>query len=208
MTVRVIRGGGTPAPRGADFTPSARRIDAARYTARVESERTIAEARATAEEIVEAAKREAAKIRNEAEREGLERAHAKALALLQSAQLAAESASDRLLDLVLMATKAVTERALGTSISQNDEALRGWATQALATFHGARNPKLRANPRSIARLNHLRGVELTPDPELDEHTLVAHTDLGDARVELRAQVDAVVDAIAEVLAKEVHKQHG
>ncbi len=208
MTVRVIRGGGTPAPRGHDFTETAKRIDGARYAARVESERTLAEARKQAEEIVETAKREADQIRENAEREGRARAHAKALALLEHAERTTGSVSDRILELVLMATKAVAERALSTSLRENDEALRGWATQALATFTGARKIQLRAHPRSIQRLSDLRAVELTADPELDEQTLVAHTDLGDARVELRTQVSAFVDAIAEVLAKEVRKHHG
>jgi vacuolar-type H+-ATPase subunit H len=208
VTVRVIRGGGTPAPRAKDFTATAKRIDAARYAARVESERTIAEARTRADEIIEHAKHEAETIRKDAEQRGTEQAHAKTLALLQHAEHTAASVSDRILDLVLMATKAVTERALGTAITHNDEALRGWAREAIATFIGARQIQLRANPRSITRLHELRGVELTADPELDEQTLVAHTDLGDARIELRTQVDAFVDAIAEVLAKEVRKQHG
>jgi type III secretion protein L len=208
MTVRVIRGNGTPAPRGKDFTPTARRIDAARYAARLEAERTIAEARARAEEIVGKANKDAEAIRSEAERRGREKAHAETAALLTHAHHLTASASERLLDLVVTATKAVAERALATSIAHDDAALHSWAREALTTFVGARRIELRANPRSIQRLGEVRGAELIADPELDEQTLVARTDLGDARIELRTQVSAFVDAIAEVLAREVRKHHG
>lgn len=208
MTVRVLRAGGQPAPRGPDFAPSARRLDGARYEARLEAERTIAAARATAEQLIERAREEAASIEREAERAGIERAHATTLALLQRAQLQTESGSERLHQLVVMATKAVTERALGMTLAHNDEALAGWAREALATFVGARRIELRAHPRTITRLRELRGVDVVADPELDEHTLIARTDLGDARVELRTQVQAFVDAIAEVLEREVRKHHG
>jgi len=197
VSVRVIRGGGAPAPRGRDLAPTARRIDAARYEARLEAERTTAGARAQADAI-----------RAEAERAGLERANAKALAIMASAEQAAASVSERLTQLVVTATKAVAERAIASTLTTSDESLKTWATEALATFAGAKRIQLRANPRSIARLQELRGVELIPDPDLDEQTLVAHTELGDARVELRAQVDAFADAIAELLGKEVRRAHG
>lgn len=186
---RVIRGTGAPAPRGADFHPSARRIDAARFAARLEAERTIAEARSAAESIA-----------REAEQRGRERGHAEAAAILLAAEREASRVAERATDLVVTATKAVAERALGQALAVDPTP---WAREALTAFRGARTVVVRANASTAARL---RDVTVEIDDELPAHALVIVTELGDARVELRTQIDAFVEAIRDVLASEVRSR--
>jgi hypothetical protein len=188
---RVIRGNGQPAPRARELLPTARRIDAARFAARIEAERTIAEARASADAIA-----------REAEQRGRERAHAEAAALLLAAQREAARVAEHATDLVVTATKAVAERALGQALSIDPTP---WAREALTAFRGARTMTVRANAETAPRLRDL-GVEVVVDSELPAHTLVVLTELGDARVELKTQVDAFVEAIRDVLASEVRSR--
>lgn len=199
MTVRVIRASRGPAPRGASFVPSARRIDGARYEARLEAERTIAAAHAEAE-----------RLREQAREQGRAEGRAEVLALLAHAEARvasiAERASERATDVVLAATRAVAERALGEAL-QTDERLLSWTREALRSLAGARRIVLFASPATIARLGSMpsgamEGVELRQG-ELPEGTLFATSELGEVHVELRAQVDAFVAAIAEVLSREV-----
>lgn len=191
MTVRVIRGSGGPAPRAASFVPSVRRIDAARYEARIEAERTIADARAEAE-----------RIRDEARARGRDEGRAEVLALLVQAQAQTNAVAERATDLVITATRAVAERALGDAL-QSDQRLVAWTREALATLTGARRIVVRANAATLARLAAADlGLELRAD-DLPDGTLVATSELGELQVELRTQVDAFVAAIADVLAKEV-----
>ena len=190
MSVRVIRAQGGPAPRAPGFTPSARRVDAARYEARLEAERTIAAARAEAESI-----------REQARRRGAEEGRAEVIALLAKAEHEIARVAERASELVVTATRAVAERALGEAI-RDDEHLHAWAREALKTLAGARKIVLFANGSTIARLRHVEGVELR-EAELPEGTLLARSELGEAHVELRTQVDAFVTAIAEVIDHEV-----
>jgi hypothetical protein len=192
MTVRVIRASGGPAPRAATFVPTARRIDAARYEARIEAERTIAEARADAD-----------RIREEARARGRDEGRAEVLALLVAAHAETNAIAERATELVVTATRAVSERALGEAL-KNDERLVAWTREALATITGARRIVLHASAATIARLANtdLGPIELRA-AELPEGTLLAQSELGELHVELRTQVDAFVAAIADVLAKEV-----
>lgn len=191
MSVRVLRSGGAPAPRGRDFTPSARRIDAARFEARLEAERVIAEARARADAIA-----------HDAEQRGRARAHAEAGALFIAAEREAARVAERATDLVVTAAKAVAERALGQALAVDPTP---WAREALATFKGARQIVVRGSAATLARLGDL-GVELAADPALADDELVVVTELGDARVELKTQIDALVEAIRDVLASEVRRR--
>lgn len=190
MTVRVIRADKGPAPRAPSFVPTARRIDAARWQARLEAERTIAAARTEAE-----------RIREEARAQGRDEGRAEVLALLAKARLETENVAERASELVVTATRAVAERALGEAL-QNDDQLRAWTREALRTIAGARRIVLFASPSTIARLGSIEGVELRQG-ELPEGTLFATSELGELHVELRTQVDAFVAAIAEVIGKEV-----
>jgi hypothetical protein len=193
--VRVIRAADprAPAPRATSFVPSARRMDAARYEARLEAERTIADARAEAE-----------RIREEARTRGREEGRAEVLALLVRAQAEAHAVAERATDLVVTATRAVAERALGQAL-QGDAPLAAWTREALATLAGARRIVLHASPATIARLSssELGPIALEEASDLPEGTLLARSELGEVSVELRTQVDAFVAAIADVLAKEV-----
>lgn len=186
---RVIKNGGPPAPRGRDFQPSARVVDGARFAARIEAEKTIAAARDEANAIVERARREG-ELKGRAE--GLA-----ALAALhqQSADIAARS-----LDVIVMATRAVAERAIGSALATDDATLRAWAEQALATFRGARRIALHVNEATLARLSGIQGVDLVLDRDLPDFVLVARSELGAARIELGTQVEAFVASIRDVLA--------
>jgi hypothetical protein len=186
---RVIRGNGSPAPRAKDFHPTARRIDGARFAARVEAERVIAEARAQADAIAE-----------QAERRGRERGHAEVAALLLAAQRDAARVAERATDLVVTATKAVAERALGQALAIDPTP---WAREALSAFRGAQRVVVRANAGTASRLS---DVTVEVDDELPPDALVVVTELGDARVELRTQIDAFVEAIRDVLASEVRSR--
>lgn len=190
--MKILKGD-RPAPRGRDFTPTARRIDGERWAARLEAEKTIAAARA-----------EAASIAAAAEEAGRERGHARAAAMLVAAQREAAAVAERASDLVVTATKAVAERALGHALT-DEASLTAWAREALATFGAARRVVVRANSKTVAMLRDL-GVELVPDDELDANVLMVRTELGDARVELRTQVHAFVEAIRDVLAAEVSRR--
>lgn len=192
---RVIRNGGAPAPRGVDFTPSARRIDAARFLARIEAEKAIA-----------AAREEADVIRARARDEGLQRGRAEGLAQLTELQRRIADVGERSVDLVVTATRAVAERAIGAALTTDDQTLTAWARQALATFGGARKVELAANDATLRRLAGIGGIDLVADNDLPDFVLVARTELGDARIELGTQVEAFVDSIREVLSLEVSKK--
>jgi hypothetical protein len=192
---RVIRGGGAPAPRSRDFKPSARVIDGARYAARLEAEQTIAKAH-----------EEAAAIAERARREGEQRGRIEGLAALSSLQQRASEVADRSLDLIVMATRAVAERAIGSALATDEATLIAWAKQALAAFTGARKIAVHANETTLARLSGIRDVELVMDRDLPDFVLVARTELGDARIELGTQVEAFVASIRDVLASEVRSR--
>ncbi|MBI2392760.1 MAG: hypothetical protein HYV09_24455 [Deltaproteobacteria bacterium] len=206
MTARVLREGSrAPAPRGRDFTPSARRVDAARWEARLEAERTIAAARDEAARILEEARQQAGAVRAEAARRGREDGHAEALAVLARARGEADALAERATELVVTATRAVAERALGAALDR-DEHLVAWARQALGSIAAARKIVVRANAATIERLRpHLRelgAVELRVD-ELPDGTLHAASEVGELHVELRTQVESFVAAIADVLGREM-----
>jgi hypothetical protein len=191
--MKILRAGQGPAPRGASFVPTARRIDAARYAARLEAERTIAEARAEAE-----------RLRAEARERGRNEGRAEVLALLAHAEARVEAAAADATEVVIAAARAVAERALGEALA-DDARLRAWTREALRTIAGARRVVLFANASTLARLGALEGVELR-EAALPDGALLATSELGELRVELRTQVDAFLAAIADMLGREVARR--
>jgi vacuolar-type H+-ATPase subunit E/Vma4 len=201
VTVRVIKVGGGPAPRE-KFQGNVRRIDAARWDARVESERTIAEAHEQARAIVAEAQAKADAIRAQAEAEGKAKAQAESAAIMIAARAEAMRLAERATEVVIAATKAVAERALGRAL-ESDAQLNAWAEQAIATLAGARKIAVHAAKATLARLDlPVNKVE----SELPEGVLLIRSELGDVRLELPAQVDALVNAISEVLGAEVRRR--
>lgn len=197
MNVRVIRNPSRePAPlQMQSFVETARKMDGARFAARIEAEKTIAAARAEADAILERARTE-----------GVQRGRLEGLAALLQLQREATEVAARATDLVVTATRAVAERALGSALATDDGLLQSWARQALAAFAGARRIKLHANPATLARLEGISGLELVTDAELPEFVLIARTELGEARIELGTQVEAFVQSIRDVLSAEVAKR--
>lgn len=192
---RVIRNGGAPAPRGRAFAQTAHRIDAARFAARIEAEKTIADARAEAEAI-----------RARAHREGAQAGRIEGLAALASLRAEANAVAERSLDLIVMATRAVAERAIGSALMSDDATLTAWAKQALATFAGAKKIVLHGNRASLARLAGISGISEMVEADLPDFVLIVRTELGDARIELGTQVESFVASIRDVLAAEVAKR--
>ena len=82
---------------------------------------------------VAAARANAEAIAAEAARVGRERAHAEIAALLATARAESAAVAERALDLIITATRAVAERAIGSAVAIDDSALTGWAREALAT---------------------------------------------------------------------------
>ncbi len=212
MTVRILRaspaGSGVPAPRGRAFAATVHTLDSARWEARLEAERTLAEARREAEALVATAHGEADAIRERATIAGREAAHAEVAALLARAQADSRKTAERATALVVTATKAVAERALGKTLAESDENLTGWAREALATIADAKRIVVRAAPGVAARLRGKdlgRSIEIVDDPAIEGNVLLARSELGGLTVDVRTQLDAFVAAIADVLQHEVSR---
>jgi flagellar biosynthesis/type III secretory pathway protein FliH len=212
VTVRILRRAttdevpSTTTPTHATFVATARRIHASEFEARLEGER-----------IVAAARREAEAIADRARTEGMDAGRMEALSIVAAARADEARAIDRLLGVVVTATRAVAERALGRALSIEDDALVGWAREALAPLRGARKIVVRGHPASIDRLRARMSelgpsgnsvLELVSDPAMAEGTLLARSELGEVKVELRTQVAAFVDVLREALAPAVRGNHG
>lgn len=199
MTVRVIKAEGGRAPL-VRTEATVRKIDASTWNARIEAEKTIARAREEAAAIVAAAEAQAREVTAQAERTG----RAEAAALMIAARAEAGKQAERATEIVIAATRAVAERALGRALATDDQVLSAWASEAIATLAGARKIALHAHPRTLARLNDLPVNKV--EAELPEGSILVRSDLGDVRLELGAQVETLTQAIAEVLAAEVRRR--
>ncbi|MGZ3417061.1 MAG: hypothetical protein ACXVEE_04300 [Polyangiales bacterium] len=200
MTVRLIKADGGRAPL-ARVETSVRKIDAATWNARIEAEKTIAAAREEAQAIVAKAHAEAREVTAKAESAG----RAEAAAMWIAARAEAGKQAQRATEVVIAATRAVAERALGRALATDDQLLSSWANEAVATLAGARRIALHAHPRTLARLDAELPVNKV-EAELPEGTILVRSELGDVRLELATQVEALTQAIAEVLAAEVHRR--
>lgn len=219
MTVRVIRGDGarpTPAVTSAGFAETARKMSAARYDARLEGERLIAEARRQADQIVQAANEQSAAITERARLEGVAAGRIEAFAIVAKARIEESLLVDRASDVVVTASRAVAERAVGRVLSIDDEALAGWVREALAPLKGARRIVVRGHPANLTRLQQrLReiaptgcdSIELVTDHTFALDALHARSDLGEVRLEVRVQVDALISVLSDALAATVRGRH-
>ena len=211
MNARIIRANsGRPLPSAAEsFASSGRRIAAEQWQALLEAERILGEARMAAE-----------KIRDEAENAGRAKgkAEADARAIAVLSQIDAERAAivDSCVQVVVAATRAVCERAMKQALSVDDATLAGWAREAIASLKSARRIQVRGARKVIDRLA-LRLAELAPsgaavellvDDSLDATTLVAHSDVGDVRLELTTQLDDLLSAIHGTVSTAVKVRRG
>ena len=217
MSVRIVRAQ-TSAPRPAlpAFAATARRIHAAEYEARIEGERIVAAARREAEAVLDRARADAQAIAERARTAGADAGRLEALAIVAAARADEARTIDRCLDVVVMATRAVAERALAQALSLDDAALAGWAREALAPLRGARKIVVRGSATSIERLRARLGelappgcdvLDLGADAALPDGVLVARSELGEVRVELATQVAAFAEVLRSALAPVVRGKH-
>ena len=227
MSVRIVRAsvanaaggdaGATP-PRAPlpSFAATARRIFASEYQARLEGERIVAASRREADAILERARADARAIAERARSAGADAGKLEALAIVAAARADEAHTVDHALDAVVMATRAVAERAIGRALSLDDQALAGWAREALAPLRGARRIVVRGSTSSIERLRARLGelappgcevLDLVADASLPEGTLVARSELGEVKVELATQVEAFAQVLRDALAPVVRGKH-
>jgi len=199
VSVRVIKANAGAAPLTRAHT-TVRKLDAAAWIARIEAERTIAEARAQAQAIVAQAQAEASAVKAQAEAAG----RAEAAALFIAARAEIGRVAERTIEVVIAATRAVAERALGRAIATDDASLNAWANEAIATLAGAKRIAVHGHPRTLARLE--APVIKVETPEMSEGVILVRFELGDARLELATQIEALTQAIGEVLAAEVRRR--
>ncbi len=168
----------------------------------------VAEARAEAEHIVEAARREAAAIvASAAERAGAE-AREHEMARLAAGFLALRHAEERRVDrevdrLVELAT-LLAERLVGEAIRLEPARVAELAATAIQEVRGARRIRIDASPEDVEAIaRELADVadvtDIQADPSLARGSLLVHTDLGHVDARLTPQLARLAEALREVL---------
>lgn len=211
MNVRILKGAAARDARPHD-DGSVRRIASAQWEARRAADALLAAAHSETQAIVARAQTEAQRIREAARAEGREAGHAEALALLVAARAEVAARADRTTALVVAATRAVAERAIGSAIAVDDAALATWAKGAIRSLAGARRIQLRVSPASASRLvakveqiapSAATAIEIVADPTVADGILVAASELGQIRLDVVTQVAVFVDAIGEMVGQAV-----
>jgi len=161
-----------------------------------EGHAVVARAEARAEEILGAARAEAASLRAHAAKEGHAEAAvtfaARSLMLAEKERALEERAVDRLVDLA----RLLAERLLGETLKLDPSRVATLARQALTEAQGARLLEIGAHPEDVPILEkelELAGAEQTarivPDPARNRGSLRFDTDLGSLDAELGPQLD-------------------
>ncbi|GAC1352457.1 MAG: hypothetical protein NVS3B20_22300 [Polyangiales bacterium] len=203
--VRIIRASRrSEGPRSVAVSPfmtTARRVAAAEWEAQFQVEARVEQAKVEARAIAESAL-------HEGHARGLSQAHAETIALTLRARIAQKEQLERSIEVVIAATRAVCERALGHALKTDDGALGDWAREAIFSLRGATRVVLHASRATLERFR--AGVpalqkqlsaelELIVDDTLPPGHLRAQSDLGDLNVALHAQVEDLVAAVRDVI---------
>jgi flagellar biosynthesis/type III secretory pathway protein FliH len=206
-TVRIIRAGAaasTPLLAPGPSVEQRRRIVREELEARLAAEGLVADARARAQEILEAARVEAAGLAESAAAEAREKATAELTARWLSLRAAEGEAVEKERDRVVALAVLLAERLVGTALRLEPAIVADLARTVLAEARGARQATVRAHPLDAEALRgHLSTVGLDvavrPDDTLERGHLKLHTDVGIIDAQLAPRLDRLADALRDAL---------
>lgn len=221
ITARVLRderSPATPLPLARErFASTVRLVHAERLAAATEAKRILDAARGEAAAIVARAESDARADAANARTEALDAARLESFALVARARDEESRVIDAATEVVVQATRAVAERALGERLALDDATLAAWAREGLLPLRGARRIVLRGQALTLERLQSRlrelapRGCDLV-EPVLDDAlpagVLHARSELGEVRLEVRTQVDSLVEVVRDAIAGAVRSAHG
>lgn len=162
--------------------------------------------RVEAERILEEARREADRLRAQAQSEGRERGLAAVTELLVQARAASVRARQSAeADLRRLAVR-IAERILGREIQQNPDTVVDVASEALGQAGGPKEVLLRCHPddlkalergrpRLLSRCAQAQAVLLRADPAVPRGGCIVETELGTVDARLQVQLQAIERAL-------------
>lgn len=210
------RAGSATVLRGA-LPPHERSPHAAPPRARV-VHRQVAEARAEAARILDAARSEAQQIVERAQamsrdlmlsQQALARADALSLIVAQALELKKRQAelAESVLERSVSFATLLAERLLGEELEQKPERVRALARQAVREAAGARHAVIIAHPHDAAELrsglegvaSSLDSIEIEDDPQLSRGQLRVETEIGVVEADIRGQLERLSAQLQRLL---------
>ena len=204
---KIIKRGGDDAPRPPRGTPGQGIIKGEVFDASQEAREITGRAEEEAAGVVQAAREEAERIRENARAEGRKEARAEANALLVKARIEREkiiaSAEPQLVGL----GRRIAEKIIGRELEVDEGVIVDVVRQAIATVRQQREIIIRANPADLEALEGRRqdlvsvlarakDVTLRGDPEISRGGCVVESELGTIDAQLETQLDVIERILA------------
>jgi type III secretion protein L len=196
---RVIKSGSGPGARRAI-------VDGETFESKLEAERLVAEARAAAEQELQAARDEAERLRRKAELEGREKGLGAVTELLVGARLAAAKArANAEADLRVLAVR-IAEKILGRELALDAKSVVDVAAEALRHVGEPRELVLRCSPDDLAALERgkprllercraAQALVVRADDGIARGGCIVETELGVVDARLSTQLEAIERAL-------------
>jgi flagellar biosynthesis/type III secretory pathway protein FliH len=204
---RIVRNPEATPMRVASPSPTqVHRIAREEMEAREAAVRIIADAKRTANALVEEARARATSAVEAATREAAELEQAKLAARVMALRVREEHAAEIELDQSVELARVLAERLVGEALTVEPQTIAKLARQALAEARGARTVHIEAHPDDVAALERNLSVlaiahvaSIKSDATLERGCLRLHTDLGTIDAHIRPQLERLAAALRDAL---------
>lgn len=206
---RVLRADGAQAKTSESLLTPARRERILREEAdaRRAAERILAEARATAQAELSAARQKASDAVALAITEAEEREQAKLAAAYLGLRAREEARAEVDLDRAVGLAVVLAERLIGATLTLTPDRIAGLAKEALSEARGTRKTRIEAHPLDadalMSQIARIAPPELTvtvvANPDLQRGSFILHTDLGILDAKLAPRLERLAAALKGAL---------